>query len=66
MVDEKSYTAVVEAVGELVGSRGLNLLINNAGVAPRSTRINLVKWPQMVDTYLVNSVAPVMLAKVTK
>lgn len=64
VVDEGSYEGLVKQVRELVGAQGLNLLINNAGMAPRSTRINLVKWKQMVDTFLVNTVAPVMLSKV--
>ena len=55
---------MLKYVSEIVGDHGLNLLINNAGVAPKSTRITQVKWQQMVDTYLVNSVAPVMLSKV--
>lgn len=63
VADEQSHSEAVAAVGQLVGGRGLNLLINNAGVAPRSTRINMVRWPQMVDTFTVNAVAPVMLSK---
>lgn len=63
VVDEGSYTALVKWVREIVGNHGLNLLINNAGIAPKSTRITQVKWQQMVDTFLVNSVAPVMLSK---
>ncbi|MPC34060.1 hypothetical protein E2C01_027434 [Portunus trituberculatus] len=64
VADEGSYAAMVRSVSEMVGDQGLNLLINNAGVAPKSTRITQVKWQQMVDTFLVNSVAPVMLSKV--
>lgn len=63
VVDEGSYAAMVKCVRDIVGEHGLNLLINNAGVAPKSTRITQVKWHQMVDTFLVNSVAPVMLSK---
>ncbi|XP_045122374.1 C-factor-like [Portunus trituberculatus] len=63
VADEGSYAAMVRSVSEMVGDQGLNLLINNAGVAPKSTRITQVKWQQMVDTFLVNSVAPVMLSK---
>ncbi|XP_068219923.1 C-signal [Palaemon carinicauda] len=61
--DESSYGGLVNHVQELVGSKGLNLLINNAGYSPKSTRINMVKWQQMSDTLLVNTIAPVMLTK---
>lgn len=63
VAEEVTYGALVKQVEELTGAQGLNLLVNNAGVAPRSTRINLVKWKQMMDTFLVNSVAPAMLSK---
>lgn len=65
VTDESSYSAFVSQVKELVGPQGLNLLINNAGVAPKSTRINMVKWQQMTDTLIVNTVAPLMLTKVS-
>ena len=47
----------------MVGETGLNLLINNAGVSPRSTRINLVKAEQMAETFAVNTISPLMLTK---
>lgn len=65
VADEQSHSEAAAVVGQLVGGQGLNLLINNAGVAPRSTRINMVRWPQMVDTFMVNTVGPVMLSKVS-
>lgn len=61
--DEESYSQLVACVGEIVGSSGLNLLINNAGVAPKSTRINMVNWNQMTDTIHINTIAPLMLTK---
>nr|CAI5843138.1 unnamed protein product [Callosobruchus analis] len=50
-------------VEEIVKDEGLNVLFNNAGCSPKSTRINFVKTEQLVDTYLVNTVAPIMLTK---
>ncbi|XP_066980194.1 C-signal-like [Macrobrachium rosenbergii] len=61
--NESSYGGLVSHVQELVGCQGLNLLINNAGYSPKSTRINMVKWQQMSDTLLINTIAPVMLTK---
>ncbi|KAK4292371.1 hypothetical protein Pmani_034862 [Petrolisthes manimaculis] len=63
VTDESSYGSFVSRVGELVGPQGLNLLVNNAGVAPKSTRINMVRWQQVTDTLTVNTVAPIMLTK---
>ncbi|XP_069938901.1 C-signal [Cherax quadricarinatus] len=61
--DEESYIPLVAHVEEIVGSSGLNILINNAGISPKSTRINMVKWKHMTDTFHVNAIAPLMLAK---
>ncbi|XP_027232028.2 C-signal [Penaeus vannamei] len=61
--DEASYKTFFEDVEKIVSPKGLSLLINNAGVAPKSTRINMVKWKQMMDTFSVNTVAPLMLTK---
>ena len=64
VLDEPSYGPLSKVVSQVVEGRGLNLLINNACVAPKSTRINQVQRHHMLDTYLVNTVAPVMLTKV--
>lgn len=60
----ESYNAVVETVSKIVGEDGLNVLFNNAGVSPRSTRLAFTEVDKMMDTFLVNTVAPVMLTKV--
>ena len=51
-------------MGEKVGSAGLNVLFNNAGVSPKFTRLNLVKKEQLTETFFVNTVAPILLTKV--
>lgn len=43
---------------------GLNVLFNNAGASPKSTRLNFVKTNHLFDTLTVNTVAPIMLTKV--
>jgi len=61
-VDEtESYGEAREIV--LAENGGLNILINNAGIAPKSTRINLVTAEHMTRTLHTNLVAPVMLAQ---
>lgn len=48
----------------IVGQEGLNVLFNNAGYAPKSTRINFVKAEQLSETFAVNTIGPIMLTKV--
>ena len=54
---------MADEVWSIVGEAGLNLLINNAGVSPRSTRIGFVTPEQMAETIAVNTVSPLMLTK---
>ena len=58
-----SFPSIVDTVGAITRDQGLNILINNAGVSPKSTRINMVTEQQMLDTFVSNVVAPVMLTK---
>lgn len=57
------YSDLIKQIDEVVEDEGLNLLINNAGIAPKSTRINLVKDTDMIQSFVTNTVAPVMLTK---
>lgn len=50
----------------IVKDDGLNMLFNNAGYSPKSTRINLVKPEQMMESFQINTVGPVILTKVCK
>jgi len=59
----ESFPAVSQAVAQITGEQGLNILINNAGISPKSTRINMVTEQQMMETFKTNVVAPVMLTK---
>lgn len=58
------YDAVVKQVQEVVKDTGLNVLFNNAGWSPKSTRLPFVKANDLIDTLITNTVAPVMLTKV--
>ncbi|XP_012277880.1 uncharacterized protein LOC105698305 [Orussus abietinus] len=63
VTDTKSYDRVIQIISEKVGENGLNVLINNAGIANKFARLNLVKEEQLLDTFKVNTVAPIMLSK---
>lgn len=60
-----TFDAFAEQVETIVKDNGLNVLFNNAGCAPKSTRINMLKTEQMIETFQVNTVGPIMLTKVS-
>lgn len=64
VTDFDNYETFTKKVDDIVKDDGLNVLFNNAGVSPKSTRLNFVKTHQMFDTLTVNTVAPIMLTKV--
>jgi len=43
--------------------QGLNVLFNNAGIAPKSARITAVRSQELMDALHTNTVVPIMLAK---
>jgi len=63
VTSESSQEALAASVGSIVGSSGLNLLINNAGVAPKPVRIQALPWDDMANTLITNTVAPIMMVK---
>lgn len=60
----KSFDVLVKQIDEIVQDEGLNVLLNNAGISPKSTRLNLTKDDDLMTTFETNAVAPVMLTKV--
>ncbi|XP_022125290.2 C-factor [Pieris rapae] len=54
---------VAMQIKKVVGDRGLNVLINNAGVTTRFTKLNLVKADQLLENLSVNTIAPILLTK---
>ncbi|KAJ8920339.1 hypothetical protein NQ315_012001 [Exocentrus adspersus] len=58
-----SFECFAGEVSKIVDENGLNVLFNNAGYSPKSTRISAVKAEQMMETYAVNTVGPLMLTK---
>ncbi|XP_023726269.1 C-factor isoform X3 [Cryptotermes secundus] len=63
VTDFESYGNVVKSVDSVVQNEGLNVLINNAGVSSKFTRINFVKVEQMINGFMTNTIAPLMLTK---
>lgn len=63
--DVDKYDQFVQEVEAIVRDNGLNVLFNNAGVSPKSTRLNFVKSEDLIDTFVTNTVAPIMLTKVS-
>jgi NAD(P)-dependent dehydrogenase (short-subunit alcohol dehydrogenase family) len=59
------YAELVKRVGDVVKEDGLNVLFNSAGVSPRSSFLGLraLKANELIETYTVNCVAPLMLTK---
>lgn len=57
------YDNFAKEVETIVQDNGLNVLFNNAGVSPKSTRLNFVKTEDLTDTFMTNVVAPIMLTK---
>ncbi|XP_052130078.1 C-factor-like [Frankliniella occidentalis] len=64
VLDCESYEGVSNKVREIVGNKGLNVLINNAGVMlDRIDKLSSVNAQHMIDVYRTNTVAPILLIK---
>ncbi|XP_058818196.1 C-signal isoform X2 [Topomyia yanbarensis] len=61
--DIDKYDQFVGQVESIVQDNGLNVLFNNAGISPKSTRLGFVKGDDLVETFVTNTVAPIMLTK---
>ncbi|XP_050663984.1 C-factor [Leptidea sinapis] len=57
------YNDIAEQVSKISGEQGLNLLINNAGITTKFTKLNLVKPEQLMENFTINTVAPILLTK---
>ena len=61
--DQGSYPAVVDWAGSLLEGDGLNVLVNNAGIA-HWEGFDAITKDLMLDCLEINCIAPLMLAKV--
>ncbi|XP_040569813.1 C-signal [Lepeophtheirus salmonis] len=60
---EDDYKDFVAQVSEELGSDGLNLLINNAGIIGEIQSLGDLTSEAMIETYKVNCIAPTILAR---
>lgn len=65
---EESIRLAIERLMELIDGRGLNALINNAGISPKNEngeRLGAIETPvsTMMQVQMVNLVAPLMLTR---
>jgi len=58
-----SFPDLADSLRHITEDQGLNILINNAGVSPKATKINLVTEEQMRETFECNVIAPLFLTK---
>lgn len=63
VTDLSTYSKAVRIVTEKVGDAGLNVLINNAGISTKFTRLPLVKEEQLLNSFRTNVIAPIMLTQ---
>uniref|UniRef100_A0A182J9Y3 Short-chain dehydrogenase n=1 Tax=Anopheles atroparvus TaxID=41427 RepID=A0A182J9Y3_ANOAO len=57
------YEAFAKDVEAVVQGAGLNVLFNSAGISPKSTRLNFTRQDDLVETFVTNTVAPIMMTK---
>ena len=63
VTDFNAFPKVVGEVTEMLGGKGLNILINNAGAPYDRSPIGEVTVDAMINTYRTNTVAPLMLVQ---
>lgn len=64
VVDFNSYETFASKVKNIVGEKGLNVLINNAGISRgKKESLSEMNVKDMTDIYVTNTVAPVMMIK---
>lgn len=64
LIDHGSFFNLAAQVSSIVKDNGLNILINNAGISSKFTRIGLVKSEDLLNQFKVNTIGPIMLTQV--
>ncbi|CAB3252026.1 unnamed protein product [Arctia plantaginis] len=63
LTNMSSIGEISPQITKIVGDQGLNVLINNAGISTKFTKLALVKAEQLLDNLTINTVAPIILTK---
>lgn len=60
-----TFNAFAKQIEEVVQDEGLNVLINNAGIAQVWGHVEEIEASSLLETFRVNSMGPVLLSKVS-
>ncbi|XP_050429600.1 C-factor [Adelges cooleyi] len=63
LIDNGSFFNLASQVSTIVKDKGLNVLINNAGISSKFTRIGLVKSDDLLNHFKINTIGPIMLTQ---
>lgn len=63
LIDHGSFLNLASQVSQVVKDKGLNVLINNAGISSKFTRIGLVKSEDLLNHFKINTIGPIMLTQ---
>ncbi|XP_037937516.1 C-factor-like [Teleopsis dalmanni] len=58
-----SYKNLIKHVGDVVKNDGINLLINNAGVGPKTKTLDELEYEDLRDVLTTNTIMPIMFTK---
>jgi len=64
LIDHGTFLNLASQVSNIVKDQGLNVLINNAGISSKFTRIGLVKSEDLLNHFKTNTIGPIMLIQV--
>lgn len=65
MTIETEIKKIADEVSSTLNGQGLDVLINNAGVSSKFTRLQLVKHSDLINHFEINTISPIMLTKVS-
>jgi len=61
--NHQSFKSVAQTVEAATGANGLNLLINNAGIASKYVKLGQVTYEELHDNFETNTIAPLLLTQ---